>query len=195
MPAKALQFRMTMRTHAEGQASESDRQALSEIRLPRRRRPPRIVVVDDEPGLVEISGELIRHWINDVTLLLFTESTKALEELSRHDPDLLITDDIMPCLFGREICERLLERRATCPIIVRSALSESEHWVRECARQGLNVRFLPAPHEVLTFRTIVAQTLGGEWAHPAKRNLSQKSDRHRKGNRRNDPSKWTPSAT
>jgi CheY-like chemotaxis protein len=149
------------------QSSESDGQALLEIKLPCRGRPPRIVVVDDERVLVEILGDLIRIWIKEATLLLFNDSTKAWEELSRQDPDLLITDDLMPCLCGQEICERLLERRATYPIIVRSTLTDSESWVRQLARGGLNVSFLwPLPCDnaaLLRFRSLVeAALLTGE---------------------------------
>ncbi|MEI2722731.1 MAG: response regulator [Verrucomicrobiota bacterium] len=53
---------------------------------------PRIVVVDDEPVILEIIENLIRSWFEDAAVLLFQDGQAAWGELLRTDPDLLITD-------------------------------------------------------------------------------------------------------
>lgn len=129
-----------------------------EILLP---RPPRIVVVDDDPGVPDLIGMVMRLWFKELTFLPFTASTEAWAELAQRDPDLLITDDLMPAMSGQEICRRLLHRKAAYPIIVRSALNATQNWVDKLASEGLNMTFLPIPHagELGLLRTLVEQSL------------------------------------
>jgi CheY-like chemotaxis protein len=95
-------------------------------------------MVNDEPAVLESFDIIIRRWFSDVTMLLFTNSAAALEELSQRDPDLLITDDTMPGMSGQELCRRLFERQVAYPIIVDSAWEPTEQWVREFANRGFN---------------------------------------------------------
>ena len=111
-------------------------------------RPLRIVQVNDESFVSEAFAVMIRHWFPDATVISFDNGVAALEELSRTDPDLLITDDKMPRMSGGELCQRLLERRAGYPIIVNSPWAPTEQWVDELAGRGLNVCFLAMPCEL-----------------------------------------------
>src|SRR5271170_3740783 len=115
------------------------------LALVRKARPIRIVMVNDEPAPLQSFDLVIRHWFKDVEVLFFDNGAKALEELSRMDPDLLITDDRMPVMAGEELCQRLLDREVTYPIIVDSAWHLTEQWVQKFANRGLNVSFLPVP--------------------------------------------------
>jgi Response regulator containing a CheY-like receiver domain and an HTH DNA-binding domain len=123
--------------------------------LPRNSRPLRIVMVNDETYVLESFGLVIRGWFPNATVLSFSNGAMALEELSQTEPDLLITDDRMPVMSGGELCERLLDREVTYPIIVNSPWEPTEQWVRELAGQGLNVFFLPVPCDVESLRKAV----------------------------------------
>ena len=103
------------------------------------KRPLRIVSVDDEEwrlGMVEL---VISSYFNGVTLQSFQNAEEGWQELSRTDPDLLITDDLMGKLNGDEIVRRLADRGVSYPIIVISGWPETEQWVSEYAGRGLNV--------------------------------------------------------
>lgn len=125
----------------------------------RKAQPFKIIVVNDEPGPLEMFETLIRRWFKDSDLLLFLSGPEAWQELSRADPDILITDDRMPGLGGEEICNRLLARKAAYPIIVNSAWEPTAQWVRQCADEGLNVRFLERPFRVEEFRKVLEASL------------------------------------
>jgi len=112
---------------------------------PSRASPLRIVQVNDEPSVLKLFGILLRKWFPDATLLSFDNGAPALEEISRTEPDLLITDDKMPHMSGEELCRRLLERKVSYPIIVNSPWKPTEEWVREFAWRGLQVSFFPLP--------------------------------------------------
>lgn len=123
----------------------SDRVSLGKAEKPRNACPLRIVMVNDESPVLMIFDTIIRRWFSDITTLLFTNSAAALVELSRRDPDLLITDDIMPGMSGQELCQRLFERQVKYPIIVDSSWNSTEQWVRDMANRGLNVSFMAIP--------------------------------------------------
>ena len=109
-------------------------------------RPLRIVMVNDEEGVLRSFEVVIRQWFKDVTMLFFDNGAAALEELVQTDPDLLITDDRMAVMGGDELCQRLLANQVTYPIIVDSAWEPIEpEWVREFASRGLNISFLHVP--------------------------------------------------
>ena len=110
-----------------------------------RERAPRIVMVNDERGILEMFKTVIQSWLKDVTVLMFDNGVDALEELSRTDPDLLITDDRMARRDGLELCQRLLDKSVTYPIIMTSSYSPTGQWSREFARGGLNVSLLTLP--------------------------------------------------
>jgi DNA-binding response OmpR family regulator len=114
--------------------------------------PLKVVLVDDEPGILDCLEFVIRSWFQNLALLRFTNGSEAWQELSRTDPDLLITDDMMPVLDGGSLCLRLLERKVCYPIIVYSSWEPTEKWVADCALQGLNIYFLPMPFQLESLR-------------------------------------------
>lgn len=122
-------------------------------------RPLRIVMVNDERCVLESLDVMIRFWLKDVTVLMFDNAADALVELSRTDPELLITDDKMANMDGKELCHRLLGRKVRYPVVVVSPWAPTEEWVREFATRGLNVSFLVQPFDFSTFRDAVAASL------------------------------------
>jgi FixJ family two-component response regulator len=126
----------------------SDTLALAKKEPSQKTRPLRIVMVNDEEGVLQYFEVVIRHWFKDATMLMFDNVSIALAELSQTAPDLLITRDRMPMISGMELCQRLLNRQVSYPIIVFSGwkpTEEIEQLLREFARQGLNVSFLAVP--------------------------------------------------
>jgi DNA-binding NtrC family response regulator len=118
------------------------------LTLARKARPIRIIMVNDERSVNVTFDFVIRSWFKDVVVLSFDNAITALEELSRTDFNLLITDDIMPGMRGEEFCRNLLERGGAYPIIVNSPWQPTEQWVQKFAKHRLNVLFLPLPCDI-----------------------------------------------
>ncbi len=133
----------------------ADTLALAKKETVRQSRPLRIVQVNDEPYVLEALGLMIRHCFPEATVLSFNSAIQALEELSQTNPDLVITDDAMPRMRGSELCQRLLDRKVTYPIIVDSPWAPTAQWVRELSDQGLNVFFLPVPCDLESLRKAI----------------------------------------
>ena len=125
----------------------TDTLALAKKGPPRSQRPLRIVSVDDEEVRLELVEMTISGCFKGVTVQSFQDAEEAWQELSRTDPDLLITDDIMGNLNGDEIVGRLADRKVTYPIIVINGYGpERDQWVLNCVKRGVDVTLLRAPY-------------------------------------------------
>jgi two-component system cell cycle sensor histidine kinase/response regulator CckA len=79
----------------------------------------RILIIDDEPLLVQINKRLLEDYGYTVTVIGITDSREALEKV-RAEPkqfDLIITDQTMPRLSGSELALAVLEIAPDMPII------------------------------------------------------------------------------
>jgi putative two-component system response regulator len=99
-----------------------------------RRRAPRILVVDDNPGIMELMRELLATGGYEVVPVANVAQAEA--EIARQAPDLILSDVIMPGKSGYELCRELKENPATrlIPIVLITGLSEREDRVQgiEC---------------------------------------------------------------
>ncbi|MBW4426598.1 MAG: hybrid sensor histidine kinase/response regulator [Nostoc desertorum CM1-VF14] len=93
-----------------------------------------ILVVDDTTTNLEIVFDILTKVGFEVT----TETTgeKAIEQVERRLPDLILLDVMMPGIDGFETCKRLKQNSATCdiPIIFMTANSDTDSKVK-----GLNI--------------------------------------------------------
>ena len=84
----------------------------------------RILVVDDEPDLVELVSHHLQREHYEVTTAADGES--ALSEARRRLPDLIVLDLMMPGMDGLEVCRRLRAdpRTMHIPIVMLTAKGE-----------------------------------------------------------------------
>ncbi len=78
----------------------------------------RILVVDDEPSIVELLAYNLKRAGYDV--LEARDGLEALSRARKHEPDLVILDLMLPRLDGLEVC-RELRRERDVPIIMLTA--------------------------------------------------------------------------
>jgi putative two-component system response regulator len=94
------------------------------------RRVPRVLVVDDNPDMVELMRELLASRGYDV--LAVRDADAAEEEVRRHPPDLILSDVVMPGRSGYELCRQLKEDPGTrlIPFLLITGLSDREDKVK-----------------------------------------------------------------
>jgi phosphocarrier protein HPr len=78
---------------------------------------PRVVILDDDDIPADFAAYLIRHEYPQAEIVRFTDGDEAWLELLQRDPDLLVLDEVHPGMFGREILQRLADRKAKLPVI------------------------------------------------------------------------------
>lgn len=85
-----------------------------------------VLVVDDDPGVIQILEVNLRH--ANFAVITGVNGAQALAKASRERPDLILLDVILPDMDGLDICRRLKESRPTSqiPVILISAKVESK---------------------------------------------------------------------
>ena len=132
----------------------------------------RIVIVDDDEVILDMTAMLVRDWCREVTVLKFQNRDEGWQELLRRDPDLLITDmrsDNVPGrsgdygMSGLELLKLLAGRLVKYPVLVASgsfSISGCEGLAKQCAGPHLNVSFLTKPFTRELFHQALRKCLG-----------------------------------
>jgi CheY-like chemotaxis protein len=92
---------------------------------PTTRTVPSILVVDDEPNIVELLVLALED--EGYQVASASDGEQAWRLVQQHQPDLIISDISMPRLNGLDLLDRLRERRqlAQIPVILMSAIRRS----------------------------------------------------------------------
>lgn len=98
-------------------------------------RTPRILVVDDEPDVVDIVLDILRRQ-NAYELAAAADGFEAGIQVARYQPDLIVLDLMMPHLNGFKVCQLIKNNPETqhIAILVLTAYSRDENVSRalEC---------------------------------------------------------------
>ncbi|UCC76154.1 MAG: response regulator transcription factor [Anaerolineales bacterium] len=81
-----------------------------------------ILVVDDEPRIVELAGLYLRN--DGFTVLSAHDGLSALSMIEQRRPDLVVLDIMLPKMDGWEVCRRLRQGNNNVPIIMLTARGE-----------------------------------------------------------------------
>ena len=76
-----------------------------------------VLVVDDEPEVLELATEILRRV--GYRVVEAADGASAIEAAARHEGEihLLVTDMVMPGMSGRDLAERLRALRTTLPVL------------------------------------------------------------------------------
>ena len=115
----------------------------------------KLLIVDDEPDLVEILSRLLGD--DQVQLLTAHDGEQGLVLAREQLPDLVLSDIEMPRLDGRELCRRLKADRITqgIPVILMGATEGPKAW--ECSADC----FIPKPFRIASVVEAVHRLLAG----------------------------------
>ena len=94
----------------------------------------RILIVEDNP---ELRNFLLQSLQNSYRVTLAENGKEALDLIDQQQPDLIISDIMMPVMRGDELCQTLKSNMATShiPIILLTALGD-----RESILRGLEIK-------------------------------------------------------
>lgn len=77
-----------------------------------------VLVVDDEPGIIEIASAYLRR--DGFTVRTASTGRRAMDAVATQMPDLIVLDLMLPDISGEEICASL-RRSSAVPILVLTA--------------------------------------------------------------------------
>ena len=89
-----------------------------------------ILIVDDTPTNLDVISEALSDAGYEVAVA--TSGERALQQIERRSPDLILLDVMMPGINGFETCQHLKANPKRCdiPIIFMTALADTDHKVK-----------------------------------------------------------------
>ncbi len=96
-------------------------------------RKRKILIVDDDPGIRASLAVLLQNWGFEV--LQASDATEATHLVTRQDPDIVITDVVMPEISGLELLRTLKAGDAHRPVLLITAQGSIDMAV-EAMKQG-----------------------------------------------------------
>lgn len=87
---------------------------------------PRVVVVDDQPQILDLLRYMLMYSGNDV--FFYSTAATALEAVERNQPDIILLDINMPEMSGFQLCEKIKQKPGLkeTPVIFLSGLCSPE---------------------------------------------------------------------
>lgn len=116
---------------------------------------PRIIIVDDEPGIVE---SLSLTFEDDYQVLATTDSEQAVELLKREEVAVILADQRMPGTTGVELLKKAGGLQPDAVRIILSAYTDIEDLIA-AINSGEVWRYLVKPWEPRELKMIVAQAV------------------------------------
>jgi DNA-binding NtrC family response regulator len=129
--------------------------------------PPRVLILDDEEGPRKAWSFILKHWYEEIEVVVADNGDGAWQALSKSNFDLFVTDIRHPGKSCQEVFECLSKAKATCQIIVASAgVSQNpegqwvwgQAWVQSWG-PNLKITCLSKPVSVDDFRAAVETAL------------------------------------
>jgi putative two-component system response regulator len=98
--------------------------------FPAKRRPQRILIVDDNPDNIILTRQLLSSRGYEVVSVVSAE--EAQQAIQRQQPDLILLDVILPGKSGYELCRELKQDPFTrlIPIVMITGLTDREDKIR-----------------------------------------------------------------
>ena len=98
------------------------------------RRGKTILVVDDDPSILEIVSEILTQ--EGYHVVKASDGEEALAAVRRSKPTLMLLDMRMPGMDGWAVARALHERDISIPIIVMTAAENAKKWADEIGAAG-----------------------------------------------------------
>ena len=121
-----------------------------------------ILVVEDEPAVLEVTSRILRH--NGYAILEAGTFEEALSLAASRDFQLLLTDSVMPRMSGRTLAERVVELKPGLPVLYMSGYSEGTPSPQRAS--GEAAAFVPKPFTRVTLLEKVHAALNTPPATP-----------------------------
>lgn len=109
----------------------------------------KILVIDDEPGLVEMLSELLSE--ENYQVFTAMNGQQGLEQLAKEKPDLILLDIKMPDWDGRDLLAKIkgTSETSSIPVIMLTAVTETKSIIHSQSMKASDYIMKPFKHEEL----------------------------------------------
>lgn len=110
----------------------------------------RVLIADDDRSFAEHMGALVAACGHEVVATVTSGGLAVMQGFTRHRPDLVFVDVMMPKFNGFTVCQQLISRDSNARVILMSGLVASDYpSMSTCHAAG----YLPKP---MTFNSLQA---------------------------------------
>ena len=155
----------------------------------RQRPDARLLVVEDEPNILELLSASLRYAGFDVVTA--AAGTEAVQAAQRHRPDLIVLDVMLPDMDGFDVIRRLRGGGARIPVVFLTARDATEDKIRGLTLGGDDYVTKPfSLEEVIARIRAVLRRTRGDGVEPTPRltfadlELEEETREVRRGGRR-----------
>jgi len=134
-------------------------------------RSNRVLLVDDEPANLKVLSDALSG--QGFSIAVATGGERALEQVQRWPPDLILLDALMPGMDGYETCRRLKAAPATrdIPLVFITSLADTADRVRALELGAVDFVTKPFHRDELLARVKTQLALRGAMKSLAEKNL------------------------
>src|SRR5206468_5714383 len=79
----------------------------------------KILIVEDDPHILLGLEEILKS--EDFEVTVCNRGDKAVESISKHHPNLIVLDVMLPGLSGYDVCRQLRSKKVNVPILMLTA--------------------------------------------------------------------------
>lgn len=118
----------------------------------------KILIVDDEPNNLHVLRQILKE---SYSLVFSKNGPEALTAVSKHHPDLILLDIMMPEMNGYEVCRRLKESEETkhIPVIFITAMSDIDDESRGFQQGAVDYIIKPVSGRIVQARVSIHLSL------------------------------------
>jgi two-component system OmpR family response regulator len=135
-------------------------QSMDTLTDARQRPDARLLVVEDEPNILELLSASLRYAGFDVVTA--AAGTEAVQAAQRHRPDLIVLDVMLPDMDGFDVIRRLRGGGARIPVVFLTARDATEDKIRGLTLGGDDYVTKPFSLEevIARIRAVLRRTRG-----------------------------------
>ena len=127
-----------------------------------RKKVKRVLVIDDEPSVVEIAGRALHQIGEDVVVATAGDGFEAGLQVATFKPDLLILDLMMPGIDGFQVCRLIRRNPATSHIKILIITAYGSHENLQRALDAGADDFMHKPVDIEYLKDKAMSLLEGE---------------------------------
>lgn len=125
----------------------------------------RVVIADDDRSVVELLVAFVTACDHEVVDVVTAGGLAVIQSCTRHQPDLVLLDIVMPKFNGFTVCQQLVSRNRNVKVVLISGLIDCAYpSVAKCGA----VAYLQKPMHFEEIRDVLAK-----WAPPSELKVVQ----------------------